>query len=207
MSCAACTLFVAWYHFIPEHGELPIDALKAIPEPTAKEWVSVAYLEAIAAQAGLNTKRPRWDSGIDIEVGSDKPMFGNLRFPNLYLSFQLKATENWKIVDGKINFRIDAATYDRLRDSNRFWPIYLVLYTLPHSRSHWITSRPDCAEFRNRAYYVSLRGLPALRVRPNGEQRGSKTIQIPAANCLSAASLLRLYRDACEVAKALGGAL
>lgn len=54
-----------------------IEALKAIPEPTAKEWVSVAYLEAIAAQAGLNSKRPRWDSGIDIEVGSDKPTFGS----------------------------------------------------------------------------------------------------------------------------------
>ncbi|MGD9690401.1 MAG: DUF4365 domain-containing protein [Phycisphaerales bacterium] len=187
--------------------ETPIEALKAIPEPTAKEWVSVAYLEAVAAQAGLNTKRPRWDSGIDIEVGSDRSMFGNLRFPNLYISFQLKSTENWEVADGSIDFRVDAATYDRLRDNDRIWPIYLVLYTLPHSRAHWIVSKPECAEFRNRAYFVSLKGLPELRARADGKRRGSRTIRVPATNHLSAASLLRLYREACEVARQLGGAM
>jgi hypothetical protein len=166
----------------------------------------VAYLEAVAAQAGLNTKRPRWDSGIDIEVGSDKPMFGNLRFPNLYIGFQLKSTENWEVAEGAIDFRVDAATYDRLRDNDRIWPIYLGLYTLPHSRAHWIVSKPHCAEFRNRAYFVSLKGSPELRVRANGKRRGSRTIRVPSANHLSAASLLRLYREACEVARQLGGA-
>ncbi len=167
----------------------------------------MAYLEAIAAQAGLNSKRPRWDSGIDIEVGSDKPMFGNLRFPNLYISFQLKATENWKVVDGAIDFRVDSATYDRLRDGDRIWPIYLALYTLPHSRAHWIVSGTECAEFRDKAYFVSLKGLPELRALPNGKRRGSRTIRVPVANRLSAASLLRLYREACEVARQLGAAL
>lgn len=187
--------------------EAVIEALTAIPTPTAKEWVSVAYLEAVAAQAGLNTKRPRWDSGIDIEVGSDRSMFGNRRFPNLYISLQLKATENWEVVDDRIGFRVDAATYDRLRDSERVWPIYLVLYTLPHSRAHWIVSKPECAEFRNKAYFVSLKGLPELRPKPNGERRKSRKIEVPTANCLSAASLLRLYREACEMARQLGGEL
>lgn len=187
--------------------EAVIDALNAIPTPTAKEWVSVAFLEAVAAQAGLNTKRPRWDTGIDIEVGSDRPIFGNRKFPNLYISLQLKATENWEVVDDKIGFRVDAATYDRLRDSERIWPIYLVLYTLPHSRAHWIVSKSECTEFRNKAYFVSLKGLPELRTKPNGERRQSRKIEVPVSNCVSAASLLNLYREACEMARQLGGEL
>lgn len=166
--------------------------------------MSVAFLQAIAAQAGFNTKQPRWDSGIDIEVGSDKALFGNYRFPNLYINFQLKATENWAIKDGSIAFRLDAATYDRLRDARRVFPIYLVLYTMPHSRAHWVVSRNDHAEMRNKAYFLSLKGAPAIRSRPDGSSRRSITVHVPTENRMTAMALLRLYKDACDDARAIG---
>jgi hypothetical protein len=184
---------------------MPIQALKAIPEATAKEWVSVAYVEAITAQAGLNVKTCRWDDGIDIEVGSNKPLFGNHRFPNLYLSLQLKATENWEVdQDGSIKFRLKASNYDLLRQDTYF-PRYLVLYTLPHSRAHWIVQRPELVEFRSCAFFANLVGSPELRVAPDGRRRASRSVKVPTANRFTAASLLRLYREACEKAVTLGG--
>lgn len=173
-------------------------AVTAIPSSTAKEWISVAYMQAIAAQAGLNTKAPNWDTGIDIEVGSDKALYGNVKLPNYYLSFQLKATHDWRISDGVIRFRLDADTYTRLVDPVRIWPIYLVLYTLPRSRPHWIVSKRDYTEFRNKAYYVSLQGQPKLQTLADGTTRTTRTISVPTANCLTAWSLLKLYQQECE---------
>lgn len=178
--------------------------MKAIPVTSAKEWVSIAYVEAIAAQVGLNIKNVRWDDGIDIEVGSNKAMFGNARFRNLYLPLQLKATENWEVKDGTIAFRLKASNYVQLRDSS-FPPQYLVLYTLPHSRAHWIVHKPAASEFRHRAYFFSLDGQPELRKTATGKLRESRVVKVPAKNLLTAISLLRLYREACQESLSFGG--
>lgn len=165
----------------------------------------MAYVEAITAQAGLNIKSCRWDDGIDIEIGSNKPMFGNTYFRNLYLCLQVKATENWEVAaDGTIGFSLKGSNYEQLREEC-FPPRYLVLYTLPHSRAHWMVHRSDHTDFNNAAFFVSLLGLPELRVAANGKKRGSRTITVPTANRFTAVSLLRLYREACEKSLTFGG--
>lgn len=177
---------------------------QSIPEPIAKEWVSIAYVEAIAAQAGLNMKRSRWDDGYDLEIGSNKPMFGNNCFRNLYISFQLKATQNWAVRDDRISFSLSAAAHDRLA-SAAFPPHYFVLYTLPFSRSRWITHKQNWSEFRDCAYYVTLYH-PSGTLTTTARTRGNfRTVHVPIQNRFTAPALLRLYRSACQETIAMQG--
>ena len=115
-----------------------IETVKAIPQTTAQEWISVAYVEAIAAQAGLNIKDCRWDDGVDMDIGSNKklPGFPNIR--NLYLVLQLKSTMDWEVKNDHIHFALKASNYTMLRDPASYLPQYLVLYTMPMSRIQWI---------------------------------------------------------------------
>lgn len=180
-------------------GSFAFDALDAIPESKAKEWVSVAYVHAICAQVGLNYRIAACDDGIDLEVGSNKPQFGNHRFRNLHLPLQLKATAVWEVKDNTIAFTLKQSTYDMLR-SEAWPPAYLVLYTLPQARAHWVVQQHEAAEFRHRAFYLNLQGAAPLAVSGNGRRRKHKTVHVPVANRLSAVSLLRLYHGVCREA-------
>jgi len=177
----------------------------AIPENAAKEWVSLAYVKAIAAQAGLNINSWSWDDGVDICIGASKTLPGFPEFFNLDVSLQLKATCNWKIKNGAISFPLNASNYDKLRDERTASPQYLVLYTLPPSRTRWIVGEEGSNRFSHNAYYISLLNSPALQPRSNGRPRKTKSVKVPAVNKLNAGSLLRLYRNACESYSRLRG--
>lgn len=153
----------------------------------------------------MNLKQCRWDDGIDIEIGSNKPTFGNLYFRNLYVNLQVKSTEDWQVSsDGTIAYALKASNYEQLREPC-FPPSYLVLYTLPHARAHWVVNRDNLCEFRNSAFFLSLRGQPALVARSDGRQRYTRTVRVPTKNRLTAMSLLGLYRQACEQSIEFGG--
>ena len=87
-----------------------VEPFRAIPENKAKEWVSLAYLEAITAQVGLNVKSPRWDDGLDLEIGSTKPAVDGFDWRNLFITLQVKSTEYWEVKDGKIAFFLKRST-------------------------------------------------------------------------------------------------
>lgn len=123
----------------------------AIPETHAKESVSLAYLAAIIAQAGLNVRTWNWDDGIDLEIGSSKHIDG-LCLPTLALPFQVKSTEDWKVSNGLIAYRLKLAAYERLRATGQMYPQYLVLYTLPRDREQWVTHGDDHCKLHNCAF-------------------------------------------------------
>lgn len=175
----------------------------AIPESTAKEWVSMAYIRGIAAQAGLNIKHYAWDDGIDLEIGTTKLLPGFPPVTNCCIGLQVKSTSNWSISSSEeIRFPLKAHNYEKLIDTHSFISQFLVLYTLPPSRSRWLTQRKNSCEFKNNAYFLSLRGREPLAPRANGKKRYTRTVAIPTTNRLTACSLLRLYRNACNEALA-----
>lgn len=133
-----------------------------------------------------------------MDIGSNKklPGFPNIR--NLYLVLQLKSTMDWEVKNDHIHFALKASNYTMLRDPASYLPQYLVLYTMPMSRVQWIRHENTHSEFRDAAYFLSLRDFPNLAPRADGKPRATKTVRVPIANRLTAASLLRLYREECE---------
>jgi hypothetical protein len=180
----------------PVAGPAP---LAAIPANIAKEWVSVAYVTAIAAQVGLNITTTKWDDGVDLTLGSTKPVVAGFELQNLWISLQMKSTENWEIEDNHIRYFLKQSNYDKLR-ARSVSRQFLVLYTLPkdQSRARWILQKPEHVEFSSRAFYLDLLNQPELAVKANGRRRCGKTLRIPIANRLTACSLHKLYADAAE---------
>lgn len=176
--------------------------LSAIPTNIAKEWVSVAYVTGIAAQVGLNITKSVWDDGIDMTLGSTKPVVTGFDCRNLWISLQLKATENWEIDNGHLRFFLKQSNYEQLR-ARSLTRQFLVVYTLPkdRSRSRWILQKSEHVEFSSRAFYLDLLNAPQLTVKANGRRRCGKTVRIPVANRLTACSLHKLYLDAAEWTK------
>lgn len=176
-----------------------IRAYSAIPESIAKEWVSVSYVQAIAAQIGLNIKSAKWDNGIDLELGSLHPVATDFQWQNLWISLQLKATCDWQIKNGNICFFLEQKNYDCLRRrsvSRQF----LVLYTMTGTgaRSMWLRHRSDCTQLAGQAYYLDLLNAPELALRPDGRRRTGRTVRVPVANRLTASSLRALYEQSAK---------
>lgn len=161
-----------------------------IPPNTSKEWISVALLEGFCAQAELNTAQIRWDDGIDLQVGSTKPLVKGNDPGAIFISLQLKCTSAPVYSAGSLHFPLRRKTYDRLRNPKAVHDHYLVVYVVPKPRKDWIISQPKCSQFQDVAYYLNLRGLPAL---PKGQ--GSAVVKIPLSNRLSAKSLYEAVRE------------
>lgn len=183
---------------IIEAREVPITRLDAIPESHAKERLSLAFLHALTAQAGLNVRRWEWDDGIDLEVGSNKPMHGDFVFSSFHIGLQVKATENWSVRDGRIAYPLKSKNYQRLCIPNKFNPEYLILHTLPTERDRWLCHQADHTDILHHAYFLDLSNLPALVPNANGEIQQTCTVHVPVANILTGAKLLQLFETACQ---------
>lgn len=183
----------------------PGSSLFGIPPAKAQEFVSVAYVRAIVAQAGLNTKTYDWDDGLDLDVGSKKPAPDGRRYPNVWVNLQIKSTSRWRYKDDSLEFWLDRDAYDDLRSVLSPTNQYLVLYTMHHARCSWIThGRIDPSSpttFSWQAYYLKLTGLPEIKPFKNGRPRAGKTLRIPIANRFTAAAARRMYFDAVERAR------
>lgn len=179
-------------------GEVYITRPDAIPETHAKERLSLAFLHALTAQAGLNIRRWEWDDGIDLEVGSNKPMYGDFVFSSYHIGLQVKATENWSIRDGKIAYPLKSKNYERLRIPNKFNPEYLILHTLPTERDRWLCHQVDHTDILHHAYYLDLSSLPALVPDAHGHLQETRTVHVPVENILTGQKLFHLFESACE---------
>ena len=169
--------------------------LNGLPENQGKEWMSLAYMQAICAQAGLNISQTRFDNGIDLHVGSTKPISG---MANVFLYLQLKSTETWKVEnDGFIKYDLPVENYKQLCEKSTSSQ-YLVLFTLPTGCHNWVKYNLEnenhlhIVELRHMAYYYSLEGLPATK------NKKKVRIKVPAQNHLTSQTLIRLFNIAIQ---------
>ncbi len=172
-----------------------------IPETHAKECVSLAYLAAICAQAGLNIRNWKWDDGIDMEVGSSKRIAG-VCLPSIGIPLQVKATASWEVINEHISYPLKASNYTKLREDNLMLPQYFILYTLPMQRERWVVYDDDHCKLYNCAFYLNLAGQPPLPLDANGSPQQTKTVHVPVANRLTGPVLHDLFVQACETVKA-----
>jgi uncharacterized protein DUF4365 len=163
------------------------DWFEAVPPLKAQEWVSLAYLQAVIAQAGLNVLHCAWDDGIDLHIGATKKLALDLP-RNVFVALQVKSSQDWLLREGMIVFALDQRAYDILRDDSEM-PQLLILYTLPPEREKWLVQHDEHTSLHNCAYFYSLKGHPAT------ENTDSTTIKIPVGQRLTKPALIRIFQE------------
>lgn len=156
-----------------------------------KEQFNIAYVAAIAAQAGIDRITPTVDDdSIDlILVG--KGFEGTIRNPQIQL--QLKCTSQDLIQGDFIKFPLSVKNYEDLRGSNVVCPRYLVVLLVPESHDNWILHSEDCMMLHNRCYWVSLKDSP------NTTNASSITVDIPLEQRFTTEVLKTLMNSASHV--------
>lgn len=155
-----------------------------------KEQFNVAFVCAMAAQAGLNHSTPVVDEdSVDLTL-IGRGYGGKLRNPQIHL--QLKCTAQDIIAGTSIKFPLPKKNYDDLRGSNVVCPQYLVVLLVPKDESEWIQYHDEHMSLHNRCFWVSIKDYP-----PNDNQ-SKVTIEIPLSQRLTTAELLRLMQEASE---------
>ncbi|WP_432722283.1 DUF4365 domain-containing protein [Jeongeupia wiesaeckerbachi] len=149
-----------------------------------KEQFNVAYVHAMAAQAGLNPSHPQVDDdSIDIQL-QGKGFPGLRRNPMVQL--QLKCTSQDVVSGGVIKFPLPRKNYDDLRGSDVICPRYLVVLLVPEEHERWVEHHSAHMSLHNTCYWLSLKDYPSTT------NTTTVTVDIPLAQRLTTTSLRHL---------------
>jgi hypothetical protein len=153
------------------------DAL--LSDDDVESALSIAYVQAIAAQAGYTCGEPPGPDrdSIDIQIAA-----GGAMRPKIDL--QLKASIRLSGTDGAFSYPLKVKNYNDLRSETQT-PRLLLVLDLPRERDEWLHVSVDELIIRRAAYWVSLRGQSETK------NSTSVTIFIPKANIFDVAALSR----------------
>jgi hypothetical protein len=150
-----------------------------------KEQFNVAYVHAMASQAGLNTGNMKVDDqSIDLDVDGKFPTATKNRFPKI--SLQLKATSQKMVKDGFIKFPLPRKNYDDLKNDRLIVPRYLVVLVVPDDTGDWIRHHPQYMSLHNTCYWMSIKNDPTIK------NKSKVTVDIPLTQRFDTDALLHL---------------
>lgn len=153
-----------------------------------KEQFSIAFVNAIAAQAGLNNAQLSVDDdSVDLMLVG-KGFSGNIRNPQLQI--QLKCTSQNLVKDKTLNFPLSKKNYDDLRGDDILCPRYLVVLIVPNEVDEWANLGDNELILRNSCYWISLRN------HPDSTNTSKVTIKIPLKQKLTKEVLVDLMNSA-----------
>ena len=157
-----------------------------------EEYLSIAYLRTIAAEAGvLFSIDPEDSDSVDVHL---KKHIDEIDF-DATIGIQLKATSsrnNYTEDEEYIHYKLKTKNYNdlrRLASEDK----YLALLILPEDENDWIDQKIEELIIRRIMYWVSLKGFPL------SNNNSTTTIKIPKIQVLSKDSLLELIKNGLEV--------
>lgn len=155
--------------------------------------LSIAYVLAIAAHSGFATEVKRVDmDSVDITVEAKGALTPKSILHSPKIDIQLKASYSCDLSDpNEIPFDLKLKNYDELR-GNYMVPRILVVLSLPTSQNQWLTHSVNDLILRNCAYWMTLKGLPAVT---NGTQ---KRVKIPRTNVFSQIAIKQILERVSE---------
>jgi hypothetical protein len=142
-----------------------------------------AYLQALAAQAGLSYSIHAFDYGIDISLRDVDHVNGQYVDSGVQFDIQLRSTTRASRSDAEIVFDLDVRTFNHLCGATSNKVRVLVLLVLPDDETEWLAQSVKELSIRECAYWLSLRGMA------RSDAASSVRIRIPLANMLSVAAL------------------
>jgi hypothetical protein len=148
-----------------------------------QEALSRAYVQAIAAQAGLSHTPRATDYGIDLSLYVVARRGSRYVETGMVLDVQVKSTTRAGIEPGAVVYDLDVKSYDDLRDPAAHNPRILVLVVFPRNSAEWLAQTEEGLTIRRCAYWLSLQGREPTR-------RGRTVrLRIPRGNVFSPAGL------------------
>lgn len=123
-----------------------------------QEALCRAYVQAVAAQAGVGTSRPTPDYGIDLSLRNIEQRGSRHLDTRLQVDLQLRSTTRFNITETAVSYDLDVRTYDFLREKSAIHSLLVVL-VLPDEETLWLSQSPDELIVRHCAYWLSLRGV------------------------------------------------
>lgn len=160
-----------------------------ITEQHRKEGLSRAFIQAIAAKAGMTVSinAASHDYGIDGQFHKVSTLGKKLKETGINLDFQLKATTDFSIQEKSVQYSLDSSTYNMLsqRSHPRVTPAILILLCLPKDPREWFQISEKSLVLKNCCYWTRINSGTTSNT-------ASVTIQIPTNNFLSPESLMLL---------------
>ena len=150
---------------------------------TQKSRFSLAYIEAVASQAGYQVEEIMVDR--DSVDGTLKADFG--RRPRI--DFQAKATAGDVVRQDYVHFPLPVKNYNDLR-LEAINPRILIVLVMPESVDDWINQSARELCLRHCAYWMSLDGEPPT---PN---QNTITVRLPLGSVFNSVQLMDMMQTA-----------
>ena len=147
------------------------------------EQLSLAYIRAVAANAGYQVTRPELD--VDSVDGVLMASFG--RRPRI--EFQAKATTQDILRDDELRFPLPVKNYNELRADTKT-PRVLIVLLMPGEKAHWLRQTNDELCLRRCAYWLSLEDWSGT------SNTHTVTVPIPVLNVFDRHKLVDLMQKA-----------
>lgn len=137
-------------------------SLKMPTPQKKKESLSLAYIRAVAAKAGVNVATFENDFGIDLtlrQVSVRNDSQGTRYVDNgSAIDIQAKCSEKIEIESQEVVYDLEAKTYNDLVQTDVANPRILVIMRVPHAENEWLKQSHDELVIKNCAYWISLLG-------------------------------------------------
>ena len=131
------------------------------PVPPDQTWrmeqFSRAYVQAVAAAAGVSVAKPEVDDD-SIDLTLQRRTVGTIR-RSPRLDLQLKATYADCLSHDQLSYDLKVKNYDDLRDTALAVPRILVVVLLPANVEKWVDHSEDQLALFRCGYWLSLRGM------------------------------------------------
>jgi Domain of unknown function (DUF4365) len=161
-----------------------------LPRNVRQEMLSLAYVRAVAARAGVQCVLPELDFGFDLYLrGLERDGHG-VRDSGPQIDVQIKSTSQADLRENEIAFDLEVRAYHLLRPLQSGRPRFFILMLLPDDEQLWLNQTEEQLVLRKCAYWLSLRGAPATR------SKRSVRVLIPRANLFDAAALQQWMAEA-----------
>lgn len=147
-----------------------------------QEALSLAYVHAVAAAAGMAHSYPIPDYGIDLGLHEVADEYGEFVESGRAIDLQVKSTIAAIETSTSIRYDLRVRAYDILRAVVPC-PRFLVLHCLPQNEAEWVKQTRSRIEVRGGLFWASLRGRPAVR------NRATVRIDIPRRQVFTATAL------------------
>ena len=157
-----------------------------------QEALCRAYVQAVAAAAGVGISKPEPDYGIDLSLREIVLMDGRYQDTSVQIDLQLRATTQASIRGTVLTYDLDVNTYNKLRNSSVGCPRFLIVLLLPDVEDEWVNQSLDQLSIRHCAYWLSLEGVPPSTA------NYSVRVAIPLENVFSPISARNLLQRAKE---------
>lgn len=151
-----------------------------------KSRFQVAFIQALAAQAGIKAEEPRVDDdSIDLTLTGYNTTGIGLRSPSIQV--QLKCTAQEFRHGNVIKYDLSIKNYNDLRGHDVTLPRYLFVLEVPKDPKRWIThTKSDQMLLSHSCYWVSIANMPATT------NKSSVTIDVPLEQKVTQTSLKHL---------------